>query len=272
MAYHLTLPTIPGALLFGPPTNSSLPGTSSEALKPAHPRLPDPAHDEALRPRIRVPDMATCIPRPGLTLSLSINGSRDRCQEQLKISPKLLLGPSTRATDFSRACGHRIFQQGGALACSALKMQSPEGSTLCLEPSYSLLRPCVPHALIPPKHISCQRGHPGQVGADLLRECIALEHALARPSIALDSITPPLRSALDFKCMSGCHERQTGGGVFAATPAGQLNVAELHGLLSQHPHYLARGAFVCFARQTGRCSYLLFSTANLLSCNILTPV
>jgi hypothetical protein len=55
-ALAATLPRLKAHVPFVVPTFAPLPGSNPEALPPAPPRLPDPQHDWALRPRLLIPD------------------------------------------------------------------------------------------------------------------------------------------------------------------------------------------------------------------------
>lgn len=247
-AHRFTLPSTPGAPLFDPPIYAPLPGTNPEALQPARPRLPDPGNDKALQPRLRIPDMATCMPRPGLTLSIPVDDAGNLTREQLYAFPQ---GRSTRATDFSRARGHRIFREDGTVACSDAAAPSPDGAVLDLKPDCSLMRRRIPFAFIAPEHISQRRV---LNDAEVLREQAMLERALARPArMALDSIMPCTRSASDFACMSGRQEQNGDAANEGPQTTDRVSMAVLRNLLSHHPSGPTHGAFVCFARQTGRC-------------------
>ena len=248
-ACALTLPRVAGALLFDAPSYAPLPGLNPEALEPAPPRLPDPQNDAPLRPRMQIPDMAVQLPRAALTTdaeALDDPEATARGPGQFDPPRTLATGGAARVADFSRGQGHGIsLLQSSDGADEDL----PDGAVLTLNPSFELIRrrPRVAHIADQPR--PQRRAAPGAADTEAARQNTALARALRRPArLRLDAVMPRPHSAPDLSRMTARRSAGASGGVGGA----DVGLRASTKALSQNPPAPATGAFVSFARQTGR--------------------
>ena len=249
-ACALTLPRTVRAPQFDPPLHAPPPGANPEALEPAPPRLPDPRSDAVLRPRLRVPDMSKQAPRAALTTDAAEPHDPEaatRGPGQFEPPRWLALcGGAGRTADFARGTGHGISLD----ETEATGGDAPEGAVLDLDPSFALVRRAPRAAQIAGEARTQRRAPPGAAEAEAARQEALRMMELQRPArLRLDAILPRPRSAPDMRRVTARPRSATAeeGGASGALGADVPGHA-----VAQHPPAPAAGAFVSFARQTGR--------------------